>query len=40
MPPGDHRNADVDAYEATRDIEKSWSKRMKATHMPVYAAYG
>jgi len=27
---------DVDAYEATRDIEKNWSKRMKATHMPVY----
>ena len=27
---------DVDAYEATRDIEKTWSKRMKATHLPVY----
>ena len=29
---------DIDAYEATRDIETSWSKRMKATHVPVYAA--
>ena len=27
---------DVEAYEATRDIEKTWSKRMKDTHLPVY----
>jgi valacyclovir hydrolase len=27
---------DIDAFEAVRDIETSWSKRMKATHQPVY----
>jgi len=27
---------DLDAYEATRDVEKNWSKRMKATHVPTY----
>ncbi|KAL1511169.1 hypothetical protein AB1Y20_005985 [Prymnesium parvum] len=28
--------SDVDAFEATRDIEKNWSKRMKETHIPTY----
>jgi len=27
---------DIEAFEATRDVEKSWSKRMKATHVPTY----
>lgn len=27
---------DIEAFEATRDIETSWSKRMKATHQPIY----
>lgn len=27
---------DIEAYEATRDIESSWSQRMKDTHVPVY----
>ena len=27
---------DIEAYEATRDIETSWSQRMKDTHVPVY----
>jgi valacyclovir hydrolase len=30
--------ADVEAFEATRDVEKTWSDRMKATHEPVYGA--
>jgi len=31
---------DIDAFEATRDVEGTWSKRMKATHYPVYGAEG
>ena len=27
---------DIDAFEATRDIEANWSQRMKDTHRPVY----
>ena len=27
---------DIEAFEATRDIEANWSKRMKETHLPVY----
>lgn len=28
--------ADIDAFEATRDVETNWSKRMKETHRPTY----
>lgn len=28
--------ADVAAFEATRDVAGTWSERMKATHLPVY----
>ena len=31
---------DINAFEATRDVEGSWSKRMKETHYPVYGAEG
>jgi len=31
---------DIDAFEATRDVEGTWSKRMKATHYPTYGAEG
>ena len=31
---------DIDAFEATRDVEAAWSKRMKATHTPIYGAEG
>jgi len=31
---------DIDAFEATRDVEATWSKRMKATHYPVYGQEG
>lgn len=31
---------DIDAFEETRDVEASWSKRMKATHYPTYGAEG
>ena len=27
---------DIAAFEATRDVEKTWSARMKETHLPVY----
>jgi valacyclovir hydrolase len=27
---------DIEAFEATRDVEATWSERMKATHEPVY----
>lgn len=27
---------DIDSYEATREVKKNWSKRMLATHLPVY----
>jgi len=27
---------DVQAFEDMRDVEKTWSKRMKATHVPTY----
>ena len=29
---------DIEAFEATRDVEATWSKRMKVTHYPVYGA--
>ena len=29
---------DIEAFEATRDVEATWSKRMKETHYPVYGA--
>eukprot|EP00501_MAST-03F_sp_TOSAG23-6_P002454 GSMAST32.ASY1.ANO1.2564.1 assembled CDS len=29
---------DIAAFEATRDVEKSWSSRMKDTHTPVYGS--
>jgi len=28
--------ADIDSYEATRDVKANWSKRMLDTHLPVY----
>lgn len=28
--------ADIDSYEATRDVKKNWSKRMLDLHVPVY----
>ena len=31
---------DIDAFEATRDVEGTWSQRMKDTHYPVYGADG
>ena len=31
---------DIDAFEATRDVEANWSKRQKETHYPVYGAEG
>lgn len=31
---------DIEAFEATRDVEGTWSKRMKETHYPVYGAEG
>ena len=31
---------DIDAFEATRDVEGTWSKRMKETHYPTYGAEG
>ena len=27
---------DIEAFEDTRDVEASWSKRMKETHIPTY----
>ena len=32
--------ADIEAFEATRDVEATWSKRQKATHYPTYGAEG
>jgi valacyclovir hydrolase len=31
---------DIEAFEDTRDVEGTWSKRMKETHYPVYGAEG
>ena len=31
---------DIDAFESTRDVEATWSKRMKETHYPVYGQEG
>lgn len=31
---------DIDAFEDTRDVEGTWSKRMKETHYPTYGAEG
>ena len=28
--------ADVAAFEATRDVDATWSQRMKDTHLPIY----
>mmetsp|Transcript_15514 Transcript_15514/g.40173 ORF Transcript_15514/g.40173 Transcript_15514/m.40173 type:complete len:174 (-) Transcript_15514:308-829(-) len=32
--------ADIDAFEATRDVATSWSPRMRDTHVPVYGEEG
>ena len=32
--------SDIDAFEATRDVATTWSKRMRETHEPVYGADG
>lgn len=31
---------DIEAFEATRDVEATWSKRQKETHYPTYGADG
>lgn len=33
-------NEDIDAFEATRDVAKTWSTRMRETHEPVYGKVG
>jgi hypothetical protein len=33
-------DADIDAFEATRDVAKTWSSRMKQTHVPIYGEEG
>jgi valacyclovir hydrolase len=31
---------DIDAFEATRNVEATWSRRQKETHYPIYGAEG